>query len=161
MVELPPKLVDDLTTGELYSFSERPNKGIPHVAIGIYTIWNGDEFAYVGISGLSVKENDYKKDKIKGLKQRLRAHHGGGIGGDKFCVLVFERYISREITSDVLEKLANKELFLRELNRNFIRGNLSYRFTILDSKEHLQEYETFIKKGGIESIGKPFLNPID
>ena len=86
MVELPPKLVDDLTTGELYSFSERPNKGIPQVAIGIYTIWNGDEFAYVGISGLSVKENDYKKDKIKGLKQRLRAHCGGGIGGDKFCV---------------------------------------------------------------------------
>jgi hypothetical protein len=57
--------------------------------------------------------------------------------------------------------MARKELFLRELNRNFIRGNLTYRFTILDSKEHLQDYETFIKQGGIESVGKPFLNPID
>ena len=90
------------------------------------------------------------------LKQRLRAHHNGGIGGDKFCVLVFERYISREITSDDLQRMARKELFLRELNRNFIRRNLTYRFTILDSKEHLQDYEKFIKQGGIESVGKPF-----
>ena len=161
MVELPKKLVDDLTTGTLYSFSKRPDQGIPTVAIGMYTIWNGDEFAYVGISGTNVREEDYEKDKIKGLKQRLRAHHSGGIGGDKFCVLVFERYISREITSEDLQRMARKELFLRELNRNFIRGNLTYRFTILDSKEHLQDYEKFIKQGGIESVGKPFLNPID
>ncbi len=160
MVELPKKVVDDLTTGTLYSFSETPDQDIPKVAIGMYTIWNGDQFAYVGISGKGVKEEHYKKDKIKGLKQRLRAHYSGGIGGDKFCVYVFERYVSKEITSSDLEKMAKKELFLRELNRNFIRANLTYRFTILDSKEHLHEYEKFIKQGGIKSVGKPFLNPI-
>ena len=159
MVELPKKLVDDLTTGTLYSFSKRPNQGIPNVAIGIYTIWNGNEFAYVGISGTNVNDEDYQKDIVKGLKKRLRAHHSGGIGGDKFCVLVFERYISRDITSNDLQKMARKELFLRELNRNFIRDKLTYRFTILDSKEHLHKYEDFIKQGGIESIGKPYLNP--
>mgnify|MGYP006136488223 CR=1 FL=1 len=161
MVELPKKIVEDLTAGKLYSFAERPGKGLPLVAIGIYTIWNGEEFAYVGISGRGVREEDYKKDKAKGLKQRLRSHYRGGIGGDKFCVYVFERYVSKEITSFDLKKMARKELFLRELTRSFIQGNLSYRFTILDSKEHILDYEKLIKQGGIKSIGKPFLNPIN
>ena len=159
MTTLPENLIHDLTKGKPYKFSDWPNSELPDVAIGMYTIWKGDLFAYVGISGTAVKEEDYQKNIIKGLKKRLKAHRSGGIGGDKFCVLVFERFISKELTLEDLEKMSRKELFLRVLNRNFIRNNLTYRFTILDSKENLMEYENFIKKGGIVSLGKPFLNP--
>jgi len=158
MASIPRKVVDDLTEGILYQFSEWPNEDLPDVAIGMYTIWKGDLFAYVGISGTAVKKEDYEKNKVKGLKQRLNAHRSGGIGGDKFCVYVFERFVSKGLTLQDLDKMSKKELTLGKLNRDFIGTNLSYRFTIIDSSQKAREYESIIKKGGIESIGKPYLN---
>ena len=126
----------------------------------MYTIWKDDLFAYVGVSGTSLSKDDFamKAKKNRGLKQRLNAHRKGGLGGDKFCVYVFERFISKELTLDDLEKLSTKQLTLGELNRSYIQNNLSYRFTILDSVEKARAYEDLIKKGGIQAIGKPFLN---
>jgi hypothetical protein len=158
MSEIPESVQFDLTNGTLYKFSDWPNEDLPNVAIGMYTIWKGDLFAYVGISGTAIKEEDYGKSKIKGLKQRLNAHRSGGIGGDKFCVYVFERFVSKELTLDDLEKMSEKQLTLGKLNKDFIQTNLTYRFTILDSSQKAREYESIIKKGGIESIGKPYLN---
>ncbi|RJU88899.1 MAG: hypothetical protein DWC02_00890, partial [Candidatus Poseidoniales archaeon] len=71
---------------------------------------------------------------------------------------VFERFLSKELTLDDLDKMSRKELTLGKLNRDYIRKNLTYRFTILDSSQKAREYEDIIKKGGIESIGKPYLN---
>ena len=160
MSEIPSQVIDDLVTGKLYSFSDWPNEDLPDVAIGMYTIWKGDLFAYVGISGTSLKAEDFAMNakKTRGLKQRLNAHRTGGLGGDKFCVYVFERFLTKELTMSDLEKMSNKELTLGELNRSFVQNNLSYRFTILDSAEKARAYENVIKKGGIQSIGKPFLN---
>ena len=160
MVLIPQKVIDDLTKGKLHRFSEWPNEDLPDVAIGMYTIWKGDMFAYVVISGTSLTANDFaiKAKKIRGLKQRLNYHRGGGLGGDKFCVYVFERFLSKELTLKDLAKMSKKELTLGKLNREFIRNNLTYRFTILDSAQKAREYEAIIKKGGIESIGKPYLN---
>lgn len=157
---IPPNVVEDLVNGRLYPFSDWPNDNLPDVAIGMYTIWKGNLFAYVGISGTSLKAEDFsvKSKKKRGLKQRLNAHRKGGLGGDKFCVYVFERFLTKELTMNDLEKMSNKELTLGELNRSFVQNNLSYRFTILDSAEKARAYEDIIKKGGIQSIGKPFLN---
>lgn len=157
---IPKKVEDDLSRGKLYQFSEWPNEDLPDVAIGMYTIWNGGMFAYVGISGTSLKKEDFAMNakKIRGLKQRLNYHRSGGLGGDKFCVYVFERFISKQLTLDDLDKMSKKELTLGKLNREFIRNNLTYRFTILDSAKKAREYEKIIKNGGIKSIGKPYLN---
>jgi hypothetical protein len=59
---------------------------------------------------------------------------------------------------DDLEKMSEKQLTLGKLNKDFIQTNLTYRFTILDSAKKALEYEKIIKNGGIESIGKPYLN---
>ena len=160
MIKIPQEVLDDLFNGKLYSFSEWPNEDLPDVAIGMYTIWKGDMFAYVGISGTSLSADDFamKAKKVRGLKQRLNYHRGGGLGGDKFCVYVFERFLTKELTLDDLDKMSRKELTLGKLNREYIRKNLTYRFTILDSSQKAREYEDIIKKGGIESIGKPYLN---
>lgn len=160
MSSIPDSVVKQLTSGKPYAFSEWPNEDLPDVAIGMYTIWKENMFAYVGISGTSLVAEDFamKAKKVRGLKQRLNYHRGGGLGGDKFCVYVFERFLSKELTLDDLDKMSKKELTLGKLNRDFIRSNLSYRFTILDSSQKAREYEDIIKKGGIESIGKPYLN---
>jgi len=157
---IPKKVENDLVNGKLYQFSKWPNGDLPDVAIGMYTIWNEDMFAYVGISGISLKNEDFamKSKKIRGLKQRLNYHRSGGLGGDKFCVYVFERFISKELTLEDLNKMSKKEITLGKLNREFIRNNLTYRFTILDSAKKARDYEKIIKKGGIKSIGKPYLN---
>ena len=94
MSEIPKSVQSDLTNGKLYKFSDWPNEDLPNVAIGMYTIWKGDLFAYVGISGTAIKEEDYEKNIIKGLKQRLNAHVLG-IGGYKFCVFVFLWFVSK------------------------------------------------------------------
>ena len=158
MSQIPLSVINDLSIGQEYKFSDWPNEDLPNVAIGMYTIWKGDMFAYVGISGTAIKKEDYQKTKIKGLKQRLNAHRSGGIGGDKFCVYVFERFVSKELTLDDLQKMSEKQLTLGKLNKDFIQTNLTYRFTILDSAKKALEYEKIIKNGGIESIGKPYLN---
>ena len=158
MSQIPLSVINDLSIGQEYTFSDWPNEDLPDVAIGMYTIWKGDMFAYVGISGTAIKEEDYEKNIIKGLKQRLNAHRSGGIGGDKFCVYVFERFVSKELTLDDLQKMSEKQLTLGKLNKEFIQTNLTYRFTILDSAKKALEYEKIIKKDGIGSIGKPYLN---
>ena len=152
MSEIPESVQFDLTNGTLYKFSDWPNEDLPNVAIGMYTIWKGDLFAYVGISGIAIKKQDYQKTKIKGLKQRLNAHRSGGIGGDKFCVYVFERFVSKELTLDDLQRMSEKQLTLGKLNKDFIQTNLSYRFTILDSTKKALEYEKIIKNGGTVKI---------
>ena len=92
------------------------------------------------------------------MKQRLATHWKGGLGGDQFCVYVFERFLCDVLTTEDLKQMVNKEVTLAELNRDYIRNNLSYRFTILDSYKDALAIETRIKKGEIVQIGKPYLN---
>jgi len=160
--EIPQQVIDDLVNGEMYLFSDWPNDDLPDIAIGIYAIWKGDDFAYVGIAGRSLQSADYqmKSNKKKGLKQRLGTHWKGGLGGDQFCVYVFERFLCDILTTEDLKQMVNKEVTLAELNRDYIRNNLSYRFTILDSYKDALAIETRIKKGEIEHIGKPYLNEL-
>jgi len=160
LLEIPQRVFDDLVNGKMYQFSDWPNHDLPDIAIGIYAIWKGDDFAYVGIAGRSLGATDFqiKSNKKKGLKQRLGTHWKGGLGGDQFCVYVFERFLCDVLTTEDLKEMVNKEVTLAELNRDYIRENLSYRFTILDSYKQALAIETLIKKGEIKMIGKPFLN---
>ena len=40
-----------LETGPAYRFSDWPNPDVPSVAAGVYTVWRGEQFIYVGMSG--------------------------------------------------------------------------------------------------------------
>ena len=82
MSDIPQRVIDDLVGGQIYSFSDWPNQDLPDVAIGMYTIWQGDLFAYVGISGTSLKSEDFA---MKARKQALLLQQEMKIELDKRC----------------------------------------------------------------------------
>ena len=93
----------------------------------------------------------------------------GGLGDTVLLSHVIEHFCSyaadNEPVTILLRKDGAKTAFLfPDHVKTFIvdfplfHKNLTYRFTILDSSQKAREYESIIKKGGIESIGKPYLN---
>lgn len=147
-----------LWSGEKISFQNQPDDPIPDIAIGVYTIWEGDRFIYVGISGREVHKES--KTKVRGLKQRLRAHWRGGLGGDQFAVYVFERITAPQVTREQLDAMGEGTLTLIELNQEYIRTKLSYRFLVVDAYSEAKEIEDALKSGKYDPPGKPFLNPM-
>jgi hypothetical protein len=97
--------ITPLFEGELYSFEDRPEEPIPDIAAGLYSIWRGEQFLYVGIAGRDLNKTSSRK--VRGLKDRLRAHWKGGLGGDQFAVYVFERLLAPEITRKQLDEMGN------------------------------------------------------
>jgi len=53
---LNAEVVTALQAGALHRFADWPNPNVPGVAIGLYTIWGGDEFVYVGMAGRASAE---------------------------------------------------------------------------------------------------------
>ena len=147
-----------LLNGEEHSFQNKPDYPIPDIAIGVYTIWEGDRFIYVGISGRDLHKKS--KSKVRGLKQRLRAHWKGGLGGDQFAVYVFERIIAPQVTREQLDAMGEGNLTLIELNQDYIRTKLSYRFLVVDEYSEAKKIEDALKSGKYDPPGKPFLNPM-
>ena len=149
--------ISPLFEGELYPFEIRPDESIPDIASGLYSIWQGEQFLYIGIAGRDLNKSSTRK--VRGLKDRLRAHWKGGLGGDQFAVYVFERLLAPQITREQLNAIGNGELTLNGLNRTYIRTNLSYRFLVTDTYAEAMEIENLIKSGKVESYPKPYLNP--
>ena len=82
-----------LQHGPLYRFADWPNPEVPLVAAGVYTIWEGDWFLYVGMAGRALTAEDIatlraRGEKRKGLAERLNSHASGRRSGDQFCVYV-------------------------------------------------------------------------
>ncbi len=44
-----------VTFSQRYRFSDWPNKAIPKVSAGVYTIWNEDDLFYCGMSGRDIE----------------------------------------------------------------------------------------------------------
>tara|TARA_B110001452_G_C15177663_1_gene409132 strand:+ start:687 stop:1148 length:462 start_codon:yes stop_codon:yes gene_type:complete len=149
--------ITPLFESELYSFEDRPGEPIPDIASGLYSIWRGKHFLYVGIAGRDLNKPSTRK--VRGLKDRLRAHWKGGLGGDQFAVYVFERLLAPEIKREQLDAMGRGELTLNELNRSFIRDNLSYRFLVTDTYSEAMDIESQLKSGSLENYPKPYLNP--
>jgi hypothetical protein len=146
----------ELECGPLYSFADWPNPKVRSVAVGVYTVWQGATFLYVGISGkLVAKRAD--DNKAKGLFKRLHSHALGHRGGNQFCLLVCDRLILPTLTSQELESVGRGTLSLDSRTRTFIRDHLSYRFVPVTPIQKAKKIEDFIKAGAL-SIGKPVLN---
>lgn len=149
--------ISHLFTGPEYSFQSRPDDPIPDSCAGVYTIWEGERFLYVGIAGRDLSKPS--KSKVRGLKQRLRAHWKGGLGGDQFAVYVFERITAPELDKSQLKAMGEGTLTLIDLNQDYIRNRLSFRFIETHNYEKAMEIENLLKKGGFQNYSKPFLNP--
>ena len=146
-------IIDRLAHGPLHRFADWPNKDVPKVAIGLYTVWRGDEFIYVGMAGKSKVLTDVKaKGGKSGLHGRLGSHTAGKKAGDQFCVYVADKILAaagHSTTDDFV--------------RDYVCEHLSYRYFAFDglsAEEQKTAYrlEQRIQAGGT-SLGKPLLNP--
>jgi hypothetical protein len=129
--------VDELDAGPLFRFADWPNAQVPRRAAGVYTIWRGEDFIYVGMSGRGAQREDLvavpgRHSAPKGLWTRLNSHASGRRSGDQFNVYVCDRFIVPVLTLGQQRDIGAGHLLLDQMTRDFIRATFSYRFIIHD-----------------------------
>jgi hypothetical protein len=155
--------VDQLFSGEKYSFADFPDPDMPVASAGVYTIWDkNDRFLYVGMAGRMKSSANLlaaeAKGKTTGLKNRLRSHASGIRSGDQFCVYVADLLVLPTMTPDDIEKVVARELTIDRLVREFVRGNLDYRYVVTTDGSEAIHLENSIIHGEVTGL-HPLLNP--
>ena len=156
--------IQSLDRGSLHRFANWPNEVIPRVAAGVYTVWQGDRFLYVGMAGRKLSAEDIREaraigeKKRRGLADRLTSHASGRRSGDQFCVYICDRLVLPTLTQGQLHQVGSAELLLDELTKHYIRSNLSCRFIETASGKEAFAVERDVQAGAL-AAGRPFLNP--
>jgi hypothetical protein len=162
----PHEVATPLEDGPRHHFAAWPNRDIPFAPAGVYTVWQGDIFIYVGMAGRSMGV-DPKNPPSAGtpttkpknpLQSRPNAHALGRRSGDQFCVYACDRFVVPDLNPLQLEKVAEGKLKLDVLTKQYIRDNYDYSYiTDLGGYTALQ-IERVVQRGTL-SAGKPYLNP--
>ena len=155
--------ISDLETGQLHTFANFAAAAIPKNIAGVYTIWEGDRFVYVGIGGTRIRytePNDEAQPSkpVEGLHGRLKQHHNGDRSGDKFCIYVCDRFVLPSLTPDEIERVGTGALSLDKLTRDWIQAHLAFRYIRTHSGDEARKIENEVKAGALIA-GRPFLNP--
>ena len=155
------ELIEELIDSRACSFSEWPNPDVP-IGAGVYTIWNGDCFVYVGMSGRARTAEEIAEAKAVGqtkmLRERLGSHASGRRSGDQFCVYVSDRFVIASLTEDEIQKISSNEVSGDSYVKAYIHKNLSYRFVETIDGPAASALEDRIRTGG-PPLGLPLLNP--
>jgi hypothetical protein len=85
------RLLPELESGPACRFADWPNLQIPPVAAGVYTVWEGETFLYVGMAGRTltretIAEKLSARARPTGIVDRLGSHALGRRSGDQFCI---------------------------------------------------------------------------
>jgi hypothetical protein len=146
-----------LSHGALRRFRDGIDAAIPNICCGVYSIWRGAEFIYVGHVGRAAE--GAADGRRTGLADRLRHHSTGRRSGDQFCVYVGDRLVLPTLSSEDLGRIATGELLLDDFIYVFVQDELSYRYTITPNVVEARAVEAAARSGGLDA-GKPFLNPL-
>ncbi len=103
--------ISDLETGQLHTFADFAAAAVPKNIAGVYTIWQGGRFVYVGIGGTRIRYTEPDDEAqpsrpVEGLHGRLKQHRNGDRSGDKFCIYVCDRFVLPSLTPDEIERVA-------------------------------------------------------
>ena len=112
------QLWDGLNQQPVYRFTDWPNRDVPKGQPGVYLIYLGDRWIYIGMS-------------FKNLQSRLNQHASGRRSGDQFCVYVSDRLVMKNLTDEQLDGIGEGTYSLDHQIRDFIRTELSYRFVLV------------------------------
>ncbi len=145
-----------LATGPLYRFLDWPVKDVPSQT-GVYTIWRGAEFIYVGVAGRRLAETSHIAS-LAGLRSRLNSHASGRRSGDQLCIYVCDRLVL-PLHSDRLSDIAAGHFSLDQATRDFVRSELGFRFMVTHDFRTALDIERRIKTVGLPDLGRPLLNP--
>ncbi len=154
---------EELVSGPVHQFSEWPNVTVPRVAAGVYTIWRGGEFIYVGMAGRSLTSTQIEEERAdraarRGLVSRLHSHASGRRSGDQFCVYVADRLVLPTLDRKQIMAIAAGSLKLDRLVRDFIHDQLTYRFAVADDAVSAFAWEKALRHG-CRGVPAPLLNP--
>src|SRR5688572_24759685 len=105
-------LLEALESGPQFWFRDWPNKKVPDVCAGVYTIWHGPTLVYVGMSGRSltadlINERRETGGSRHGLVKRLRSHSRGRRSGDQFCVYVADYLVLSHLSRNQIASIAS------------------------------------------------------
>jgi len=154
-------LADPLLSGSLYRFSDWPVTEVPEVAAGLYSIWKGDQFVYIGMSGRSATPEELERrrliGKTFGLFNRLAAHASGRRSGDQFCVYVADVFVLPQLTAGQIRDISKRYITFDSLVKAYVHDHLSFRFMETVDGVTALRLEAEIKAGSLGA--KPLLNP--
>ena len=152
------EIYEALTTGPQHSFRDALHETLPLACIGVYTIWRGTEFVYVGFAGRNL-DLTAEHNRMRGVRDRLDSHRSGRRSGDQFAVYVCDRLVLPSLSREQIQRVAAGELSLDALTRVYIHENLSYRFAATSSYKEALQIETTLARGET-GVGPPQLNPV-
>ena len=156
-LEISVNLYEALTIGPAYSFRDVLHDSLPIASIGVYTIWKGPEFLYVGIAGRNL-DLTLEHKRSRGMRDRLDSHRSGRRSGDQFCVYVCDRLVLPTLTTGQIKDIATGTLSLDVLTRLYIHEHMTYRFAATDSYQTAFQVEVAFARGETP-LGLPLLNP--
>jgi hypothetical protein len=143
--------LEHLASGSRFRFADWPVREVPE-SPGLYTIWDADDFLYVGMAGRGIATRSL-------LRGRFTSHASGRRSGDQFCLYVCDRLIVPHLTADQLRGVGDGRLSLDAMTDRYVRERLLFRFvTAVDGQAALL-LERDIKRRGLLTFGKPLLNP--
>lgn len=139
--------------GPLHRFADWPSPALPLGRAGVYTVWRGEEFIYVGMAGRSLKAaagsgGGPAEKPRKGLWGRLDSHASGRRLGDQFCTYVFDRLLLPDLSRQQIAEAASGRLSLDGLVRTFVREMPSYRYALVSDADAAFAVERHIQRKG-------------
>ena len=146
-----------LENGTLHHFAEWDTLSMESGVPGVYTIWRGENFLYVGISSQGTSESANRQ--APGLFGRLRSHANGRRSGDQFNIYICDRFVIPTLTSEQLAAVGAGELSLDTLTRDFTRQHLAFRYVFTETGDEARKVKAEIRRSGLPRSGQPFLNP--
>jgi hypothetical protein len=122
--------VHQLENGPAHAFRDWPASHFDAGPSGVYAIWNGGLFLYVG---MAYAHRDDENPRAQGVYGRLRSHASGRRSGDQFAIYICDRFVIPNLARDELNALARGERLLDGRTRDYIHAHLSYRVVLTDS----------------------------
>lgn len=149
-------LVRELEDGPAYRFSDWRATRIEAGPSGVYTIWNGDAFLYVGMAW---RHRDEQSPSASGVFGRLASHASGRRSGNQFCIYICDRFVVPELSVDDVTALRRGQRLLDQRTRTFIHEHLTYRVVMTSSGEDARLLEAHVRRAGLARSGRPEINP--
>ena len=158
------QFLEPLEFGPRYRFADWPNSDVPMVAAGVYSVWEGNDFLYVGFAGMKLTAREIAQAntprKAKGLRDRLHHHASGARSGDQFCAYVCDRFVLAALSDEDRNTMTGGDLRLLNVRtRQHIRERYDYRFVLTPDGKAARVLERAVQRGAL-TVGKPLLNPL-
>ena len=126
---------------------------------GIYCLWHGSSFLYVGIARVDPTETT--NTQAAGVAGRLNTYRRCRLTSD-FAIACAFRFVVPELTADQRQALSDGRLSVRDVQalvRNWVSENVDFTAVAVDAATAVAA-EKAIRMTGLLNAGRPAFNPL-